>query len=179
MRTLEIDYGQVGTRTIAPVGYSPRRASIIRVAHSTFTWVPHDPMPPTAGSYVHLEDRGDFEVPITAFPKRYQSVAGGYVEVLQGFDEIPCVRALHGPPPMQDRSSRPIINACKHCYACSSAAPTILLFDLAQSFPHILNSPNWARSGIGALSAAAKAKPSTSRVWTGSMMPSSHRRAVA
>jgi hypothetical protein len=29
------------------------------------------------------------------------------------------------------------------------------------------------------LSVAAKAKPSTSRVWAGSMMPSSHSRAVA
>ena len=32
---------------------------------------------------------------------------------------------------------------------------------------------------MGALSVAAKAKPSTSRVWAGSMMPSSQRRAVA
>ncbi len=45
--------------------------------------------------------------------------------------------------------------------------------------PHILNTPNCGRSGIGAFSVAAKARPSTSRVCAGSMMPSSHSRAVA
>jgi hypothetical protein len=44
---------------------------------------------------------------------------------------------------------------------------------------HILNTPNCGRSGIGALWQAAKARPRTSRVWAGSMMPSSHSRAVA
>ncbi len=44
---------------------------------------------------------------------------------------------------------------------------------------HIRNTPNRARSAIGAFSVAASASPSTSRVWTGSMMPSSHSRAVA
>ena len=44
---------------------------------------------------------------------------------------------------------------------------------------HILNTPNCGRSGIGAFSDAAKARPSTSRVCAGSMMPSSHSRAVA
>jgi hypothetical protein len=44
---------------------------------------------------------------------------------------------------------------------------------------HILNTPNLARSGIGAFKVAAKASPSTSRVCAGSMMPSSHSRAVA
>ncbi len=44
---------------------------------------------------------------------------------------------------------------------------------------HIRNTPNWGRSGIGALRQAAKARPSTSRVCAGSMMPSSHSRAVA
>ncbi len=44
---------------------------------------------------------------------------------------------------------------------------------------HIRNTPNCARSGIGAFSVAAKARPSTSLVCAGSMMPSSHRRAVA
>jgi len=44
---------------------------------------------------------------------------------------------------------------------------------------HIRNTPNAGRSGIGALSVAAKASPRTSRVWAGSMMPSSHSRAVA
>jgi len=47
------------------------------------------------------------------------------------------------------------------------------------SHHHILNTPNVARSGIGAFSVAEKARPSTSRVWAGSMMPSSHSRAVA
>ncbi len=45
--------------------------------------------------------------------------------------------------------------------------------------PHIRNTPNAARSGTGAFSVAANASPSTSRVWAGSMMPSSHSRAVA
>ena len=44
---------------------------------------------------------------------------------------------------------------------------------------HIRKMPNRAWSGIGAFSVAAKARPSTSRVWTGSMMPSSQSRAVA
>ena len=44
---------------------------------------------------------------------------------------------------------------------------------------YILNTPNDGRSGIGALRQAARARPSTSRVWAGSMMPSSHSRAVA
>ncbi len=44
---------------------------------------------------------------------------------------------------------------------------------------HIRNTPNCARSGIGAFSVADSARPSTSRVWAGSMMPSSHSRAVA
>ncbi len=43
---------------------------------------------------------------------------------------------------------------------------------------HILNTPNCV-SGIGAFRLAEIARPSTSRVWTGSMMPSSHSRAVA
>ena len=45
--------------------------------------------------------------------------------------------------------------------------------------PHILNTPKLARSGIGAFKHAANARPSTSRVCAGSMMPSSHSRAVA
>ncbi len=44
---------------------------------------------------------------------------------------------------------------------------------------HIRNTPNVARSGTGALRQAASARPSTSRVCAGSMMPSSHRCAVA
>ena len=44
---------------------------------------------------------------------------------------------------------------------------------------HIRNTPKLWRSGIGALSVAASARPSTSRVCAGSMMPSSHSRAVA
>ena len=44
---------------------------------------------------------------------------------------------------------------------------------------HIRNTPKRAPSSPGALSVAAKAKPNTSRVCAGSMMPSSHRRAVA
>ena len=44
---------------------------------------------------------------------------------------------------------------------------------------HILNTPKLARSGMGALRQAEKARPRTSRVWAGSMMPSSHSRAVA
>src|SRR3546814_3752594 len=43
---------------------------------------------------------------------------------------------------------------------------------------HILNTPN-PRSLTGAFSVVVKASPSTSRVCTGSMMPSSHNRAVA
>ena len=42
---------------------------------------------------------------------------------------------------------------------------------------YIRNTPNGV-SGIGALSAAERPSPSTMRVSTGSMMPSSHRRAV-
>lgn len=45
--------------------------------------------------------------------------------------------------------------------------------------PHILNRPKRGPFGIGAFRQAEKARPSTSRVWRGSMMPSSHRRAVA
>ncbi|MNE50825.1 hypothetical protein D3C80_1454200 [compost metagenome] len=45
--------------------------------------------------------------------------------------------------------------------------------------PHILNRPNCARSGIGAFSTAEKASPSTSRVWAGSITPSSQSLAVA
>jgi len=44
---------------------------------------------------------------------------------------------------------------------------------------HIRNTPNFARSGIGAFKVAAKARPSTSRVCAGSIIPSSHSRAVA
>ncbi len=43
---------------------------------------------------------------------------------------------------------------------------------------YIRNTPNVV-SGIGAFRLAEIARPSTSRVWAGSMMPSSHRRAVA
>jgi hypothetical protein len=43
---------------------------------------------------------------------------------------------------------------------------------------YIRNTPNVVGS-IGALSAAERARPSTSRVRAGSMMPSSHSRAVA
>ena len=50
-------------------------------------------------------------------------------------------------------------------------------FGTAATFNLVL--PKRGFSGIGALSAAAKARPSTSRVWAGSMMPSSHSRAVA
>ena len=42
---------------------------------------------------------------------------------------------------------------------------------------HIRNTPNFI-SGTGALSAAASARASTLRVSAGSMMPSSHSRAV-
>ncbi len=45
--------------------------------------------------------------------------------------------------------------------------------------PHIRNTPKRAPSAIGAFSDAASARPSTSRVCGGSMMPSSHNRAVA
>jgi hypothetical protein len=50
-----------------------------------------------------------------------------------------------------------------------------------EAFNHcyIRNTPKRARSGIGAFSAAEKARPNTSRVWAGSMMPSSHSLAVA
>src|SRR3546814_14823834 len=44
---------------------------------------------------------------------------------------------------------------------------------------HIRNTPKFARSAMGACSVAVKASPSTSRVCTGSITPSSHRRAVA
>ena len=44
---------------------------------------------------------------------------------------------------------------------------------------HILNTPNRTCSGIGASRHTPSANPSTSRVWTGSITPSSHRRAVA
>ena len=44
---------------------------------------------------------------------------------------------------------------------------------------HIRNTPKRGASGIEALSVAASASPSTSRVCAGSMMPSSHSRAVA
>lgn len=43
---------------------------------------------------------------------------------------------------------------------------------------HIRNTPNVV-SGIGAFSEALIARPSTSRVWTGSITPSSQSRAVA
>jgi len=46
-------------------------------------------------------------------------------------------------------------------------------------FPHIRNTPNLGVSAMGALRQAASARPRTSRVWAGSMTPSSHRRAVA
>jgi hypothetical protein len=44
---------------------------------------------------------------------------------------------------------------------------------------HIRNTPNRARSGMGAFRVALKARPRTSRVWAGSMTPSSHSLAVA
>jgi len=44
---------------------------------------------------------------------------------------------------------------------------------------YIRNTPNCGRSAIGASRQAAKASPRTSRVCTGSITPSSHRRAVA
>lgn len=44
---------------------------------------------------------------------------------------------------------------------------------------HILNTPKAGRSAIGASKVAANASPSTSRVCTGSITPSSHIRAVA
>ena len=44
--------------------------------------------------------------------------------------------------------------------------------------PHIRNTPNRG-SPMGALSVVASARPSTSRVWAGSITPSSHSRAVA
>ncbi len=44
--------------------------------------------------------------------------------------------------------------------------------------PHILNTPKRV-SGIGAFSEAEMERPRTSRVWAGSMMPSSQSRAVA
>ena len=47
------------------------------------------------------------------------------------------------------------------------------------SHHHIRNRPNRGLTGIGAFKLAASARPSTSRVCTGSMMPSSHSRAVA
>ena len=46
------------------------------------------------------------------------------------------------------------------------------------SIGYIRNTPKRGPSGTGALRQAAKARPSTSRVWAGSMMPSSHSRAV-
>ena len=45
--------------------------------------------------------------------------------------------------------------------------------------PHIRNTPNCARSPTGAFSVADSASPSTSRVCTGSITPSSQSRAVA
>ena len=48
----------------------------------------------------------------------------------------------------------------------------------AQGEGENLNTPNFA-GGIGAFRAALKESPSTSRVWTGSITPSSQRRAVA
>ena len=44
---------------------------------------------------------------------------------------------------------------------------------------HIRNTPKAGLSGIGASRLAASARPSTSRVWAGSITPSSHSRAVA
>ncbi len=50
--------------------------------------------------------------------------------------------------------------------------------DFAEHHHHIRNRPNLV-GGIGACSAALKARPRTSRVMAGGMMPSSQRRAVA
>jgi len=44
---------------------------------------------------------------------------------------------------------------------------------------YILNTPKRGAGGIGASRQAVSASPSTSRVCTGSITPSSHRRAVA
>ena len=44
---------------------------------------------------------------------------------------------------------------------------------------HIRNTPNRGASSTGAFSAAANASPNTSRVCAGSIIPSSHSRAVA
>ena len=63
--------------------------------------------------------------------------------------------------------------------ACAGASAASIKAMINAFIDHILNTPNGGRSGIGALRQAAKARPSTSRVWAGSMMPSSHSRAVA
>jgi len=55
---------------------------------------------------------------------------------------------------------------------------TLVFFSRQALFaPHILKTPN-GMSGMGALSEAAIPRASTVRVSRGSMMPSSHRRAV-
>lgn len=59
--------------------------------------------------------------------------------------------------------------------AMSAATEAI---SLRANIAHILNTPNVV-GGIGAFNDAEIASPSTSRVCTGSMMPSSHSRAVA
>ncbi len=51
-------------------------------------------------------------------------------------------------------------------------------FSLSTLRDYILNTPNLV-SSMGALSAAEMPRPSTARVSAGSMMPSSHNRALA
>src|SRR5580658_3756569 len=51
--------------------------------------------------------------------------------------------------------------------------------NLFEHRPYIRKRPNRGCRGIGAFSVAPKARPSTSRVWSGSMIPSSQSLAVA
>ena len=72
-------------------------------------------------------------------------------------------------------TSLEVTNACHHGDTSNS---TIIVVALT-NFPHIRNTPKRGASSTGAFNAAANANPSTSLVCAGSMMPSSHSRAVA
>ena len=59
------------------------------------------------------------------------------------------------------------------------AAGDLAAIGYEQGLDHMRNTPKRGASSTGALSVAARARPSTSRVWAGSITPSSHSRAVA
>ena len=114
-------------------------------------------------------------------------------ELMPSRYSLPCVSTSQGPRPWLTGISGTVSWCCICVQGCQTlrrlratqSSVVLVVFnsvpdylDGARILSHMRKTPNFV-SGMGALSAADRPSASTRRVSAGSMMPSSHRRAVA